>query len=146
MSVRSYTKIWLHLIWSTQNREKLLVDKQLRKELSQYYYDYSVEKKIYMKINYINPDHVHALINLPTNLTVEKVLHLYKGSSSNWLNKQVNFRFQWGKGYGAFSVSESNLDRVVKYIINQEEHHRKKSFTKEYEEFLRKHNIFIING
>jgi REP element-mobilizing transposase RayT len=105
-----------------------------------------VEKKIYMKINYINPDHVHALINLPTNLTVEKVLHLYKGSSSNWLNKQVNFRFQWGKGYGAFSVSESNLDRVVKYIINQEEHHRKKSFTKEYEEFLRKHNIFIING
>ena len=146
MSVRSYTKIWLHLIWSTQNREKLLVDKQLRKELSQYYYDYSVEKKIYMKINYINPDHVHALINLPTNLTVEKVLHLYKGSSSNWQNKQVNFRFQWGKGYGAFSVSESNLDRVVKYIINQEEHHRKKSFTKEYEEFLRKHNIFIING
>jgi REP element-mobilizing transposase RayT len=146
MSVRSYTKIWLHLIWSTQNREKLLVDKQLRKELSQYYYDYSVEKKIYMKINYINPDHVHALINLPTNLTVEKVLHLYKGSSSNWLNKQVNFRFQWGKGYGAFSVSESNLDRVVKYIINQEEHHRKKSFTKEYEEFLRKHNIFILNG
>ncbi len=146
MSVRSYTKIWLHLIWSTNKRERLLPDKNLRTELSRYYYNYSEEHGIYMKVNYVNAEHVHSLINLPTNLTVEKVLHLYKGSSSNWLNKQVNFRFQWGKGYGAFSVSESNLDRVVKYIINQEEHHRKKSFTKEYEEFLRKHNIFIING
>ena len=146
MSVRSYTKIWLHLIWSTNKRERLLPDKNLRTELSRYYYNYSEEHGIYMKVNYVNAEHVHSLINLPTNLTVEKVLHLYKGSSSNWLNKQVNFRFQWGKGYGAFSVSESNLDRVVKYIINQEEHHRNKSFTKEYEEFLRKHNIFIING
>ena len=146
MSVRSYTKIWLHLIWSTNKRERLLPDKNLRTELSRYYYNYSAEHGIYMKVNYVNAEHVHSLINLPTNLTVEKVLHLYKGSSSNWLNKQVNFKFQWGKGYGAFSVSESNLDRVVKYIINQEEHHRKKSFTKEYEEFLRKHNIFIING
>ena len=146
MSVRSYTKIWLHLIWSTNKRERLLPDKNLRTELSRYYYNYSEENGIYMKVNYVNAEHVHSLINLPTNLTVEKVLHLYKGSSSNWLNKQVNFRFQWGKGYGAFSVSESNLDRVVKYIINQEEHHRKKSFTKEYKEFLRKHNIFIING
>ena len=146
MSVRSYTKIWLHLIWSTNKRERLLPDKNLRTELSRYYYNYSEENGIYMKVNYVNAEHVHSLINVPTNLTVEKVLHLYKGSSSNWLNKQVNFRFQWGKGYGAFSVSESNLDRVVKYIINQEEHHRKKSFTKEYKEFLRKHNIFIING
>ncbi len=98
-----------------------------------------------MKVNYVNSDHVHALIDLPTNITVEDVLHLYKGSSSNWINKQVNFKFFWGKGYGAFSVSESNLDRVAGYIITQEEHHRKKSYTEEYEEFLKKHRV-VVNG
>jgi REP element-mobilizing transposase RayT len=74
MSVRSYNKNLAHLIWSTQNREKLLADKQLRKELSQYYYDCPVEKDIYMKINYVNTEHVHTLIHLPANLTVDKVI------------------------------------------------------------------------
>ena len=108
MSVRSYKKIWLHLIWGTHNRENYLSDKNLRKELSQFFYRYSVEKKIYMKINYVNPDHVHALIDLPTNVTVEDTFHLYKGSSSSWINKQVSFKFNWSIGYGVFSVSESN--------------------------------------
>lgn len=145
MSVRSFTKIWVHIIWGTQNREKSLIDKDLRKRLSEYFYKYSNEKDIYMKINYINSDHVHALIDLPTNKTLEDILHLLKGSSSNWINRQVNFKFSWGKGYAAFSVSESNLDRVIKYIINQEEHHRKKSFAEEYDEFQLKHKI-SING
>ncbi len=143
MSVRSYTKIWMHLIWGTHNHENYLPNRDLRKELSQYFYRYSEEKKIYMKINYVNPDHVHALIDLPTNITVEDVFHLYKGSSSNWVNKQVNYKFNWSIGYGAFSVSESNLDKVVKYIMNQEEHHRKKSFAEEYEEFCKKYNVII---
>ena len=73
MSVRSYNKNLAHLIWSTQNREKLLADKQLRKELSQYYYDCSVEKDNYMKINYVNTEHVHTLIHLPANLRLIKL-------------------------------------------------------------------------
>ena len=145
MSVRSYTKIWLHLIWGTLNREKSLIDLDLRRKLSEYLYKYAHEKTIYMKVNYVNSDHVHALIDLPTNKTIEDILHLLKGSSSNWINKQVNFKFSWGKGYAAFSVSKSSLDRVVKYIINQEEHHRKKSYLEEYEMFLLKHQI-SING
>ena len=98
-----------------------------------------------MKANFVNIDHVHALIDLPTNLSIEEVLHLLKGASSNWLNKKVKYKFSWGKGYAAFSVSESNLGKVVKYIQNQEEHHRYKSFEEEYEEFLMKHKI-SING
>ncbi len=146
MSVRSYSRVWLHMVWSTYNRERTLIDRQLRKDISQYLYKYSEEKKIYMKINYVNPEHVHALIDLPTNLTIEDLFHLYKGSSSNYINKQVSFKFWWGKGYGIFSVSESKVDQVVQYIINQEDHHRKKCFSEEYEDFLKKYNIMIVNG
>ena len=59
------------------------------------------------------------------------------------INKQVNYKFLWSKGYAAFSVSESNIDNVVKYIVNQEEHHHKMSFIHEYDEFLQKHNVVL---
>lgn len=143
MSVRSYTKVWLHLIWGTQNREKSLAKKELRKKLSEYLYKYAQEKRIYMKVNFVNSDHVHVLIELPTDKSIADVLHLLKGSSSNWINKQVDFKFVWAKGYAAFSVSESILSKVVKYIINQEEHHRNKSFSEEYAEFLQKHKVVV---
>ena len=141
MSVRSYTRIWLHLIWGTYNHENYLPDRNLRKQLSKYFYSYSEEKNIYMKINYVNSDHVRAIIDLPTNITIEDLFHLYKGSSSNWVNKRIKYKFSWSKGYAAFSVSESNLEKVVKYVRNQEEHHRKISFIQEYEEFLKKYKI-----
>jgi putative transposase len=143
MSVRSYTKIWLHLIWGTHNHEKSLPDRNLRKELSKYLCEYSIGKNIYMKTNYVNPEHIHAVIDLPTNITVEEVIHLYKGNSSYWVNNRVNYKFQWSKGYAAFSVSESNIDKVITYIANQQEHHRKKNFTEEYETFLKKYQPII---
>ncbi len=141
MSVRSYTKIWLHLIWGTHKREKSLLNKEIRVKISNHLVEYSKQKGIYMKANYVNSEHVHALIDLPTDKTIEEVMRLIKGESSLWINKQVDFKFLWGKGYGAFSVSESNLDKVVKYINGQEEHHRKKSYTEEYDEFLRAYKV-----
>ena len=120
---------------------KALLDREQRKEISTHLTEYFKEKGIYMRSNYVNSEHVHALIDLPTNMTVEEVMRLVKGESSSWINKQVDFKFSWGKGYGAFSVSESNLVKIVKYIMNQEEHHKKKSYTEEYDEFLRAYNI-----
>jgi len=95
---------------------------------------YAEEKNIYMKIVFVNPDHVHALIDLPTGLSIEEVVQLFKGSSSHWLNQNniVGRKFAWGRGYGAFSVSDSDIDRLCFYIANQEEHHRAKSFLDEY--------------
>jgi REP element-mobilizing transposase RayT len=86
---------------------------------------YSHEKGIYMKINYFNADHTHALIDLPTNLNIEQGVQLLKGSSSHWINQNdlIEGRFAWGKGYGAFSVSHSDVSRVAHYIARQEEHH-----------------------
>ena len=141
MSVRSYTKIWLHLIWGTYNHEKYLPDRNIRKRLSAYFYEYSKSRDIYMKANFVNSDHVHALIDMPTNISIENLLRLYKGSSSNWINKKVDYKFGWSKGYAALSVSESILDKVVRYILNQEEHHQKLNFVEEYERLLKKYRI-----
>lgn len=92
-----------------------------------------------MKTNYFNADHTHTLIDLPTNLTIENVIHLFKGSSSHWINQHrlIKGRFAWGRGYGAFSVSHSDVGRVAKYIANQDGHHRKRTFEDEYQRFVR---------
>ncbi len=142
MSVHSYTKIWLHLIWGTHNREKMLNEKAA-KRVSEYLFNYSKEKKIFMKVNYVNPEHVHALVDLPTNLSVEECFKLFKGSSSHFIKQEkiIQGRFSWGRGYAAFSFSESHVEKVVQYIKNQKEHHKIKSFAEEYDEFIRKYGF-----
>jgi putative transposase len=102
-----------------------------------------------MKINYVNADHAHALIDLPTNLCIEDCAKLLKGSSSHYINQNriINTKFFWGRGYGAFSVSASQLEAVTEYIKNQEEHHRAKSFTEEYKVFIEKYGFkYGVNG
>ena len=110
---------------------------------SQFLTDYSIQKGIYLRINHFNSDHVHALIDLPTNKTIEEVTHLFKGSPSHWINEQrlLRGKFSWGRGYGAFSVSHSDIDRVSAYIAVQEEHHRKRTFDEEYKLFVEKYGL-----
>jgi REP element-mobilizing transposase RayT len=142
MSTHSYSRCWIHLIWETLRREPML-DKRAAAKASVNLLDYSLEKGIYMKINFFNADHTHALIDLPTNLTIEQVIQLLKGSSSHWINQErlVKGRFAWGKGYGAFSVSQSDVSRVARYISNQEAHHRKRTFEEEYQLFIRNYGL-----
>ena len=141
MSVRSFTKVWIHFIWGTKNRSKSLTNREFRKRISKHLSLNSENQGIYMKVNYVTSDHVHALIDFPTNMTIEDVARLLKGELSSWINNNVDFKFNWATGYAAFSVSESKLDKVIKYILNQEEHHKNKSFTEEYDEFLSAYNI-----
>ena len=86
-----------------------------------------------MKINYVNPDHVHLLVDLPTKLAIDEMMQLFKGSSSHWLNQNslLPAKFAWARGYGVFSVSHSGVEEVAKYIATQEEHHRKRTFSEE---------------
>jgi REP element-mobilizing transposase RayT len=130
------------MIWETLRREPML-DKRAAAQASINLSKYSYEKGIYMKINFFNAEHTHALIDLPTNLSIEQVIQLLKGSSSHWINQNrlVKGRFAWGRGYGAFSVSHSDVDKVANYIARQEEHHRKKSFTEEYELFVKRYGL-----
>jgi len=120
-----------------------MLDKRAAAQASANLSKYSHEKGIYMKINYFNADHTHALIDLPTNLTIEQVIQLLKGSSSHWINQNhlVKGRFAWGRGYGAFSVSHSDVRKVANYIARQAEHHRKRSFAEEYEIFVKRYGL-----
>jgi len=120
-----------------------MLDKRAAARASGFLTEYSAEKGIYMKINYFNADHTHALIDLPTNKCVEEVIKLFKGGSSYWINDNqlIRGKFAWGRGYGAFSVSHSDVERVARYIARQEEHHRKKSYTEEYELFVKRYGL-----
>ena len=142
MSVHSYSRCWLHLTWATLKRERLL-SKPSGAKASAFLHDYAKEKGIYMKINFVNPDHTHALIDLPTKYSIEDVIKLLKGASSHWINANriIPGKFAWGRGYGAFSVSHSNGDSVAKYIAEQESHHRKKTFAEEMEAFVRAYGL-----
>jgi REP element-mobilizing transposase RayT len=99
MSVHSYSRCWIHLIWGTLDREKLL-NKTTATRVSRYLNEYAESKSIYMKVNYVNADHVHALIDLPTSLSIEELAQLLKGSSSHWINASdlITGKFALGKG------------------------------------------------
>ena len=142
MSLHSYSRCWVHLIWGTLNRDRVL-NKKAAAGLSRFLIEYAEEQAVYMKINFVNPDHVHALIDLPTGFSIEKMVQLLKGSSSHWLNSSelIMGKFAWGRGYGAFSVSHSNVDSVARYIAEQEEHHRQRTFADELREFIDRHGL-----
>jgi REP-associated tyrosine transposase len=120
-----------------------MLHKDAAKRVSRFLSEYAQGKKIYMKINCVNADHVHALIDLPTNISIEDIVQLLKGSSSHWINSNdiVAGKFAWARGYGAFAVSESNVDAVGKYIAGQEEHHHIRTFAAELKEFIERHGL-----
>ncbi len=142
MSLYSCSRVWLHIVWATLERCPFL-DKPAAAKLSAWLHDCAKQKKIYMKINFVNPDHVYALVDLPTNLCVEDMMQLFKGGSSHWVNDQslVAGRFGWGRGSGVFSVSESGVPDVCAYIANQEEHHRKRNFAEELKLFVERYGL-----
>jgi putative transposase len=137
-----FVKIWIHLVWTTKNREPVL-SKEIRRDILNHIRENAENKGIY--VDFINGhlEHVHCLISLGSGQNIDKILMLLKGESSNWINKNRLFRrkFEWQEEYFAVSVSESAVIRVRNYIKNQEEHHRKKSFQEEYDEFMRKYGF-----
>ncbi len=89
------------------------------------------------------PDHIHMFIGYNVNQLIPDLVEKIKTSSNIWIrdNKLSKFHFEWQKGYGAFSHSRSQLDTIVKYVLNQEMHHKRKSFKEEYLEMLRQNDI-----
>jgi len=137
-----YIKIWVHLVWSTKNRQPLLTA-DIRKQVFDHIRENAIDKGIYIdSINGYN-EHVHCLISLGSGQNIDKILMLLKGESSHWINKNKIFKkkFEWQDEYFAVSVSESAVNWVRDYIKNQEEHHRKRSFQEEYNEFMHKYGF-----
>ena len=143
-----YVKIWVHLVWTTKNRESILT-KEIRRDLFSHIRENAEKKDIY--IDFINGhvEHLHCLISLGSGQNIDKVLMLLKGESSYWINKNKIFggKFEWQDEYFAVSVSESAINRVRDYIREQENHHKKRSFNEEYQEFMCKYKFdALISG
>jgi putative transposase len=99
MSLHSYSRVWVHLVWATLERRPLFA-KSAAAKLSAHLTRYAGDKDIYMKINFVNPDHVHALVDLPTGLSIEEMMQFFKGGSSHSINQNslVPGKFGWGRG------------------------------------------------
>ena len=91
------------------------------------------------------PDHIHILIGYNVNHLIPDLVEEIKTSTNAWIKseKLSKFKFEWQKGYGAFTLSHSQIDNVIKYILTQEEHHKKKPFREEYLEMLEKNDIIF---
>ena len=138
----TYTQIYIQFVFAVQNRMSL-IQPIWKDEL--YKYITGIVKKNKHKLIVINgtPNHIHVFIGYNPQQLIPDLLQDIKGSSSKWINdkKFINGKFSWQQGYGAFSYSHSQIDKVVKYIKNQEQHHRKKTFQEEYLELLKMFDI-----
>jgi REP element-mobilizing transposase RayT len=134
-----FVKVWIHFVWSTKNREPYLTN-EIRQKIFQHIRENAKDKEIYLDFIGGYVEHVHCLISLGTNQTIEKTMQLIKGESSFWINQNrlCGTKFGWQDEYFAVSVSESVLEGVRKYIANQEEHHRRKSFDDEFKGFMKR--------
>ncbi len=140
--LHTHSCVWIHLIWATKNRERVLF-KNYGKQLFDHLINKGKESGVAFEKLTIQPEHVHALINLPTDRTLKDVMNKIKGGSSYWLNKVVfQSKFSWQRGYGAYSVSASQLETVKNYIDNQPEHHQRLTFTQEFERWKREYGIY----
>ncbi len=136
------SSMFVHLIWSTKNRQPL-INKELKVVLLGFIEHYCVENSI--KILAINcvEDHIHILISLGTGQMVAKIIRLIKGASSFWINKNnlCTTKFEWQTSYISVSLSLTSVSKVKQYIANQEEHHRKATFQEEYDKFIKGYGL-----
>jgi REP element-mobilizing transposase RayT len=136
----SYTKLLYHLVFSTIERRPLIT-KTLRPLL----YDYlggTVRglDGVAIEIGGV-ADHVHLLVRMPRTIAVDVFLQKLKANSSGWVTRTQAVKFNWQRGFGAFTVSESQVEKVRRYIQNQEAHHSKVSFEEEFKAILKAHKV-----
>jgi putative transposase len=134
-----YAQNHIHLVFSTKGRLKL-ISKDIQPRL--WGYIAAICKKNAMTVFAVGgiADHIHILFRLPPALSLVRAVTLIKSNSSKWM-RETKKTFAWQKGYGAFSVSSSNVSTVIRYIDQQEAHHKKKSFEDEFVALLKKHGV-----
>ena len=139
--VNSYTSLFVHVIFSTQNRKPVLTS-AVRGRLWPYMGGIARENKMKAVSVGGTADHAHLLILIPPTIAVAKAVQLVKGGSSKWLHENFSLRnFAWQEGYGAFSIGASQVDEVATYIARQQEHHRVKGFQEEYLAYLKEYDV-----
>lgn len=142
LKVSTYSQIYIHTVFAVQGRESL-IDPAWEERL--YKYITGIVQNKMQKMLAVNgmPDHLHFLIGMKPSCCLSDLVREVKKSSNEFIkeNRLTPFRFNWQEGFGAFSYSYSQLDHVIKYIMNQKEHHKEASFNEEYVDLLKQFNV-----
>ncbi len=138
----TYTQLFVHIVFSTKGREKILLN-NYRDDLFKYMSGIiNGKNQKSLAVNGVT-DHVHLFLSIQPTITISDLVRDIKHSSTNFIKEKgfIKNKFNWQKGFGAFTYSKSQIDSVINYIMNQEEHHKQKTFEEEYIEFLNKFDI-----
>jgi|SRR5690242_6916661 len=142
----TYSQIYIHVVFAVKGRNNLIHSSH---KIELYKYITGITNNINQKLIAINgmTDHIHLLIGLKPSASLSEVVRDIKANFSRFINekKWMKGKFEWQRGFGAFSYSHSQLNTIINYISNQEEHHKKKSFIKEYISFLQHYQIEFKN-
>ena len=138
----TYSQIYLQFVFAVKHRQSL-IPKEYKEELHKYITGIVQNRKAKMIAVHCMPDHAHILVGLNPDISVSDMVQDVKRASTNFINDQhlIKTHFDWQKGFGTFSYSKKQVPNVINYILRQEEHHRKKTFRREYLDFL---NLFGI--
>jgi putative transposase len=135
----SYSQNTIHIVFSTYGRQRT-IPKDFQPRFWPYVSGIFKNEGVFVHAIGGMDDHLHCLVQLPPMLPLAKAINTVKSYSSKWA-KDFGHKFAWQKGYGAFSVSQSNIQSVIRYIDTQEQHHRKMGFEEEFVQLLKKHQI-----
>ena len=135
----TYSQVYLHIVFAVKGRQNL-IRAEIREDLHKYITGIITNRDQKLLSIFCMPDHSHLLVGLKPSISISDLVRDIKAGSSKFINdkKLIKGKFSWQEGFGVFSYSRSQIDNVIKYIQNQEKHHRKKSFKEEYVEFLEK--------
>lgn len=138
----TYSQIHIQIIFAVKGREHLIKEDN-REELQKFITGIITNKNQKLLAIYCMPNHTHIFVGLKPNIAISDLVRDIKANSSTFIteNKWTKSKFTWQEGYGAFSYAKSQVDAVVKYVLNQAEHHKKRTFREEYIDFLQKFEI-----
>jgi putative transposase len=138
----TYSQVYLHFVFTVKGRQNLILPKH-NDELQKYITGLVQNRKQKMLAINNMPDHLHLLVGFVTTMSMADFMEEVKSISSKFINEKrwIKGKFEWQRGYGVFSYSRSQIDTVIKYILSQQEHHKKITFKEEYLELLKKFEV-----
>jgi REP element-mobilizing transposase RayT len=138
----TYSQLYVQIVFAVKGRQNL-ISKNNREELHKYITGIVQNREQKMLAIFCMPDHIHVFVNIKPSISISDLVRDIKANSTKFINERnwIKGKFNWQEGFGAFSYSKSHIGNVINYILNQEEHHKAKTFKTEYLDFLEKFEI-----
>jgi putative transposase len=137
----TYSQLYIQIVFAVKGRQHFIKE-SIREEVQKYITGIITNKGQKVFAIYAMPDHIHILISIKPDCKISDLVRDIKANSSSFVQEKLSMSsFRWQEGFGAFSYAKSQIDNVVNYILNQENHHKQKTFKEEYVDFLNKFDI-----